>query len=104
MIYKEVKPHYTLANYIDAFWTATNDRREVLRETILPDGCVDVILNPGPDCKTDNGTFNIKSETVCLVGTITQFKLTEMNPENQIVWYSFQTRCLFSFPQVQFAS
>jgi AraC-like DNA-binding protein len=97
MIYKQVKPHPALADYIDAFWTTTSDEKKVLSEKIFPDGCVDIILNLGDDFKTDNETFNVKNGNVYLVGTMKHFKKFEMKPETKLVGIRFKPAAFSSF-------
>jgi AraC-like DNA-binding protein len=97
MIYKEVKPHPALVDYIDAFWTTTSDGKKIVSEKILPDGCVDIILNLGDDCKTDNGTFDIKNGRTYLVGTMKHFKIVEMKPETNLIGIRFKPAAFPSF-------
>src|SRR5688500_10194928 len=97
MIYKEVKPHPALVDYIDAFWTTTSDGKKIVSEKILPDGCVDIILNLGDDVKTDNGTFDIKNGKAYLVGTMKHFKIVEMKPETNLLGIRFKPAAFSSF-------
>ena len=90
MKYSQVKPDKSLASYIDAYWTATGDSINAATEKILPDGCIDIIFNLGSDCITDNGTFNMQSEKVCLVGTMTRFKETVMYNETRLIGVRFK--------------
>lgn len=96
MIYKQIKPHHALADHIDAFWTASSDGKEAA-EKILPDGCVDIILNLGDDCKTDNGTFDIKNGKAYLVGAMKNFKIIEMKPETRLVGIRFKPAAFSAF-------
>lgn len=97
MIYKQVKPHPILADYIDAFWTTTGNGETVVSEKILPDGCVDIILNLGDECKTDNGTFDIESEKAYLVGTMKQFKMVNITPHTKLLGIRFKPGAFSSF-------
>lgn len=97
MIYKQVKPHPALADYIDAFWTTTGDGKKTVSEKILPDGCVDIILNLGHDCKTDNGIFDIKSGKTYLVGTMKHFKIVEVTPDTKLLGIRFKPAAFSSF-------
>ena len=47
MAYTEYHPHPALAPYIDAYWKVTGDNMPLATQTILPDGCVDIIMNLG---------------------------------------------------------
>ena len=97
MIYKQVKPHPALADYIDAFWTTTSNEKKVASEKILPDGCVDIILNLGDDCKTDNGAFDIKNGKTYLVGTMKHLKMVEMKAETELLGIRFKPAAFSSF-------
>jgi AraC-like DNA-binding protein len=90
MKYSQVNPDKSLASYIDAYWTATGDPINTVTEKILPDGCIDIIFNLGSDCITDNGAFNMQSEKVCLVGTMTRFKETIMHSESKLIGIRFK--------------
>lgn len=67
MRYLEIKPKPLLAKYVECFWTLENDQstdrvqtelsQAVQPERILPDGCVELILNFGAQFREhrDNG-------------------------------------------------
>ena len=97
MNYKETKPHPALGDYIDAFWITTNNENSPISEKILPDGCVDIILNLGEDCKTDNGRFDIKNGETCLVGTMRHFKITELKAETKLLGVRFKPSAFSAF-------
>ena len=86
----QVNPDKSLASYIDAYWAAKGDSIKVVTEKILPDGCIDIIFNLGSDCITDNGAFNMRSEKVYLVGTMTRFKETIMHSETKLIGVRFK--------------
>jgi len=74
IIYKQFQPHQALSSYVDAFWTVTGENSASFSDKIMPDGCVDIILNLGAEFKTDNETVSMKSNQVYLVGTMTSYK------------------------------
>ncbi|HZY35198.1 MAG TPA: helix-turn-helix transcriptional regulator [Mucilaginibacter sp.] len=90
MKYTEFTPHPALAPYIDAYWTATGDATGMRTEKILPDGCIDIIFNLGPDCLSENNTFLLNSGQAYLIGTMTQFKETLMTPETRLLGIRFK--------------
>ena len=47
MLYREIKPRYPLRRFVECFWTLESDAAVVNPERILPDGCVELILNFG---------------------------------------------------------
>jgi len=48
IVYQQYRPHNALSPYIDAYWTVTGCNSNPMPSTLLPDGCVDIILNHGP--------------------------------------------------------
>jgi AraC-like DNA-binding protein len=90
MQYIEFAPHATLAPYIDAYWTAAGDSAGPQTERILPDGCIDIIFNVGPDCLSENNTYLLNSGQSYLIGTMTQFKETLMTPETRLLGIRFK--------------
>jgi AraC-like DNA-binding protein len=90
MQYTEFAPHPALAPYIDAYWTAAGDSTGMQTEKILPDGCIDIIFNIGPDCLSENNNFVLDSGQAYLIGTMTQFKETLMTPETRLLGIRFK--------------
>ena len=97
MTYNQFTPHSNLTNYIDAYWTVKGDRKGLATEKILPDGCVDLIFNLGDDCKTDNGNFTMQNNKVYLVGTMTTFKMTNINPDTNLLGIRFKPAAFSAF-------
>src|SRR5688572_8501137 len=96
MNYRQFQPHPALTNYIDAYWTVTGDSNRMTTEIILPDGCVDIILNTGERCATDNESFVMQHEKAYLVGTMTTFKKVSMSPGTSLLGIRFKPGA-FSF-------
>ena len=97
MLYRQIRPDGVLTNYIDAFWTASGDGQTLSSEKILPDGCVDIILNFGDHCKTDDGNFTIKNEKAYLVGPMKRFKTVQMSPDTKLIGIRFKPGGFSSF-------
>jgi hypothetical protein len=74
MGYKQYKPHPALAPYIDAYWKVTNTKLQPVVNRIMPDGCVDILINTGENFCTENDGFVLKNGAAGLVGTMTRFK------------------------------
>src|ERR1044072_7136909 len=49
MNYCEIKPRSTLSRFVECFWTLESDAPATNPERILPDGCVELILNFGAE-------------------------------------------------------
>lgn len=97
MHYTEYPPHPALAPFIDAYWTATGDADAVKTEKILPDGCIDIIFNLGPDCYAESNTFVMNSSRAYLIGTMTRFKETIMQPETRLLGIRFKPAAFMLF-------
>ena len=90
IIYKEIAPHPTLSSFIDAYWTVTGDNTGYLPDKVLPDGCVDIILNTGPAFITENGSTIMENGQAYLVGTMTRYKAMVRPPETRLTGIRFK--------------
>lgn len=99
MDYKQHQPHPALAPYIDAFWTTKGSGGQNKTAKILPDGCVDLIINLGEDCKTDNGGNTLEHGKTYLVGTMSHYKIVEVHPETTLLGIRFKTAAFSAFYQ-----
>lgn len=97
MSYFQFNPNHALINYIDAYWTARGDKKELITEKILPDGCVDIIFNLGENRKADDNGFTMKNEGIYLVGTMTRFKKTIMTSETNLLGIRFKPAAFSAF-------
>jgi AraC-like DNA-binding protein len=88
--YREHTPHLLLSPYIDAYWEMTTGRINPFLNRILPDGCVDIILNLGEDLLIEDGNFKFKNETVALVGTMTRYKQTLTQSNTHLLGIRFK--------------
>jgi AraC-like DNA-binding protein len=90
MGYSEFQPHPALRSYIDAYWVVKGDDNRTDTYRIFPDGCIDIIINPGDDFSTDSGKFTMKSESAYLVGTMTRYKDTVRQPGSLLIGIRFK--------------
>lgn len=90
MQYKEYIPHSSLLGHIDAYWTLRHQQGLPLQQSILPDGCVDLILNFGTDCKTNFGKQTLHAGRSYFVGTMTSFTRTEMSEGADLLGIRFR--------------
>ncbi|PST84305.1 hypothetical protein C7T94_06205 [Pedobacter yulinensis] len=85
-MYRQVRPHPALQPYIDAYWIS---RSAVASSTrILPDGCVDIILNAGADC--GSASEAVRNGKIYLIGTMTRAKTAEMAAESLLIGVRFK--------------
>jgi len=73
IVYKEFRPDRALSPFIDAFWTLTGHNTGPVPDKILPDGCVDIILNTGPSFPSRNGAAPMATGETYLIGTMTRY-------------------------------
>lgn len=90
MTYTEYRPHLALAPYIDAYWQVIGDNMPMAVETILPDGCVDIIMNLGDDELPDPNGFFMKNEQSYLVGTMSRAIKTTVSPQSHLIGVRFR--------------
>jgi len=90
MIYQQFDPHPALMPYIDAYWIAKGDSSGPNTERILPDGCIDIILNSGADCLTEENTYLLANRKTYLIGTMTRFKENLMNSGTNLIGIRFK--------------
>ncbi len=96
MAYIQFQPHPQLAPYIDAYWLVTNDEQSAYTNRILPDGCVDIILNVSAESVNDSD-FLIESGTAYLVGTMTRFKEVSLPVKAMLIGIRFKSAGFSSF-------
>jgi AraC-like DNA-binding protein len=71
MRYSERKPQPPLSSFVECFWTLESDGQSVQPERILPDGCVELILNFGARfSQHDDGQLKLQPRSF-LVGQMT---------------------------------
>ncbi len=97
MSYRQHKPHPVLDAYIDAYWTASNNGSDLAPEKVLPDGCVDIILNLGDDFKTDESGFVMQHEKTYLVGTMTSYQEISLSPKANLLGIRFKPAAFAAF-------
>lgn len=100
--YQQYKPHRKLESYIDAFWTVISGDVPSESGRIMPDGCVDIILNLGSEFKTDNGTVSMESHHAYLVGTMTLYKDVPRPPGSKLIGIRFKPGVFPCFYDCQF--
>jgi len=83
-------PHTFLSPYIDSYWKVTGSQYQLINQKILPDGCVDIILNVGEDIPDADGQFCLKNESAYLVGTMTKFKNSMLLPQTSLIGVRFK--------------
>jgi AraC-like DNA-binding protein len=96
MKYHQLLPCPDLTPYIDAYWTVTGKKTNDVAEKIMPDGCIDIILNLGEDFHVDNGDLLMKNSHAYLVGTMTRYKEITRPRDTNLVGIRFKPAA-FSF-------
>jgi AraC-like DNA-binding protein len=99
MTYKQFLPDAALAAYVDAFWTVTGEGREAEPGKILPDGCIDLIVNLGDNCKANAHGFVMRPDKTYLVGTMTRYAEIETTAATHLVGVRFKPAAISAFYQ-----
>jgi len=100
MRYREFKPNPNLAPFVECFWTLdsdtsfdqvqTNPAEPVQPERILPDGCVELILNFGAQFREQKDDGQQESQPMhFLVGQMTRPMLISPNGRVELVGIRF---------------
>lgn len=90
MKFTEHKPHNQLASYIDAYWDITCDEGGTSILKVLPDGCLDIIINLGDDFHTDYDDLVLKSGKAYLGGAITNYREAKTLRETHLIGIRFK--------------
>jgi AraC-like DNA-binding protein len=90
MPYKEFKPAPALLPYIDAYWEMNSDETKSFTERIMPDCCIDIIINLGADVMADQSGGIMKNERAYLIGTMTRYKDTIREPGTRLIGIRFK--------------
>jgi AraC-like DNA-binding protein len=96
MSYRQLSPCSDLAPYIDAYWVVTGKKINDAVEKIMPDGCIDIILNLGEDCHVNDSNLLMKNRHAYLVGTMTCYKEITRPRDTNLVGIRFKPAA-FSF-------
>jgi hypothetical protein len=99
-MYQQFQPNQSLQSYIDAYWTVDVDCAAT--ETLMPDGCTDVILNFGDDFYTDSGRLKMEHRKIYLVGTMTRYKNISRSPASKLTGIRFKPGALPFFYDLPF--
>jgi len=97
MSYQQFSPHAELAPYIDAYWQVTGDGIMSATQRIMPDGCVDIIVNLGADLLEDTGSLTMENEKAYLVGTMTRYKDIILEANTHLVGIRFKPAAFTHF-------
>jgi AraC-like DNA-binding protein len=94
----EYKPHNQLASFIDAYWDVSCEKGGTSSiSKVLPDGCVDIIINLGEDYYIECGNVILKSEKAYLGGAITYFMEARTLPGTHLVGVRFKPSAFSHF-------
>jgi AraC-like DNA-binding protein len=99
MLYREFRPNPHLAPFVECFWTLASEETEQLQtkpsahaqlERILPDGCVELILNFGAQFREQKDDGRQEPQPVLfLVGQMTRPMLISPNGRVELIGIRF---------------
>jgi AraC-like DNA-binding protein len=93
----EFRPHHQLASFIDAYWDITCKQGVTSINKVLPDGCVDIIINLGEDFHIESENVVLKSEKAYLGGAITHFMEAKTLRETHLIGVRFKPSAFSHF-------
>lgn len=104
MSYQEYQPHSALRPYIDAYWSVqTKALHQASVSRILPDGCVDIIINTGSTIVSSNEGSVLEPEQAYLIGTMTSFSDTIQEPGAMLTGIRFKPAAFTLFYSMSLA-
>ena len=97
MKFTEFRPHSQLTSFIDAYWDITCSEGVTSIHKVLPDGCVDIIINLGEDFHIECDNVVLKSGKAYLGGAITHFKEAKTLRETHLIGVRFRPSAFSHF-------
>jgi AraC-like DNA-binding protein len=94
-MYKEIRPHQLLADYVDAYWVSAVT--QFSRQRILPDTCADIIFNISEDIIDVGSGEIVAPNTAFVVGTMTTFQDSLMPAHTRMLGIRFRPGGLNAF-------
>lgn len=94
-MYKEIRPHQLLADYVDAYWVSAVT--QFSRQRILPDTCADIIFNISEETIAVGSGELIVPNTAFVVGTMTTFQDSLMPAHTRMLGIRFRAGGLNAF-------
>jgi AraC-like DNA-binding protein len=90
MAYTELRPINHLKPYVDSYWFLKTGTMSAHKRRILPDGCIDIIVNLGSDLVLQLDGSILKNDCVGFVGTMTKFKGTITPANSDLIGIRFK--------------
>lgn len=95
-MYQEHQPSTALLPYIETYWTYDSFMMGMQTVKVLPDGCVDILLN----CKEEAAENELPSFCPYIVGTMTTFSDVTYNDGMQMMGIRFRPGGITAFIQL----
>lgn len=95
------RPCAALIGQIDAFWELTGECGGAVTDTLLPDGCVDLVLSAGDDFYIPSENTTLKHGRVHLGGAFTHSIRASAPPEVRLIGVRFKPGCFSQFYQYE---
>jgi AraC-like DNA-binding protein len=70
--YRERRPRAPLHRFVECFWFVSGDGRGAATQTIVPDGCPELIVHSGEPFRRGHGERAERQPTAFLVGALTE--------------------------------
>lgn len=93
------KPQLGLNEFIEAYWELRSDSTGEFSDSLLPDGCVDLIINAGERFAVPSENVMLEHGKVYIGGVMTHAIHTLVPPECRLIGVRFKPGCLSNFQQ-----
>jgi AraC-like DNA-binding protein len=97
MRFLEFKPHTNLAQFIEVYWELKCAENFTVHDKVIPDGCIDLIINLGDDHIVESESCVLKSEKIYLGGAITEMKENTIKPNAHLIGVRFRPAAFSHF-------
>ena len=86
----EFRPHTSLQSFIACYWELTGDKACIYDDGVIPDGCVDIIINLGENYPVKAEQCLLQHGKAYIGGATTAFKAAQVTPGTHLVGVRFR--------------
>ncbi|RYF96203.1 MAG: hypothetical protein EOO02_22440, partial [Chitinophagaceae bacterium] len=97
---EQYAPHHLLSPYIEAYWRVNSGTNTSVPQRVMPDGCVDLIINRGEDFVIDDGKHILKHGKIYIGGAITKHMDAVLPNQLNIAGIRFRAGALVHFAKL----
>lgn len=86
----EFKPHVSLQSFIACYWELKSDKACIYEDGVIPDGCVDIIINLGEDYPVKSEQCLLEHGKAYIGGATTAYKAAHVTPGTHLIGVRFR--------------